>query len=127
MTSQQKRPKFLNLFAIHLPVAGVNSFAHRVSGALLFLSIPLFIYLFGLSLRDVDSFAHMLVLVDSTCIKVLLSVLAWAAAHHLLAGIRFLLTDIGIGIELYIARALAWFVNIAGLLIFLIIVYRIWV
>ena len=35
------RPVYLNLFRIHLPLAGWVSILHRVSGALLFLALPL--------------------------------------------------------------------------------------
>lgn len=126
MKSQQKRPKFLNLFVISLPVTGVSSFAHRVSGALLFLSVPGLIYLFGLSVRNAEGYARVLALFDTFCLKVVLSLLVWAVAHHLLAGIRFLLTDVGFGIDLKMARATAWTGNIAGLLIFLYFLYRIW-
>jgi succinate dehydrogenase / fumarate reductase cytochrome b subunit len=42
-------------------------------------------------------------------------VLAWALAHHLLAGIRHLLSDIDVGSRLSSARRSAWFVNVSGL------------
>jgi len=45
-----KRPVYLNLLKIRLPVTGMVSFAHRVSGVLLFLFIPYAVYLFDLSL-----------------------------------------------------------------------------
>lgn len=126
MKPKQKRPKFLNLFKIHLPVPGVTSFAHRVSGALMFLAIPGLIYLFGLSLRDADGFAAALRVLDSTCVKLIVTVLAWSLSHHLLAGIRFLLIDIDIGDSLEKAKASAWAVNIAGVLLFLLLAYGIW-
>jgi succinate dehydrogenase / fumarate reductase cytochrome b subunit len=126
MKSKQKRPKFLNLFAIHLPVAGVTSFAHRVSGAILFLAIPGLIYLFGLSLRDAKSFATALSLFDSVCVKLICTILTWSISHHLLAGIRFLLMDIDIGENLSAAKASAWIVNIVGVLVFLLIAFKIW-
>lgn len=126
MKSEKKRPKFLNLFAIHLPVTGLNSFAHRVSGALLFLSIPGIIYLFGLSVRTTTDYARVLAMFDTVCFKLILSVLVWSMAHHLLAGIRFLLTDLGMGIELKTASRTAWFVNITGLVVLAVFVLWIW-
>lgn len=126
MKTKQKRPKFLNLFKIHLPVAGVASFAHRVSGALLFLAIPGLIYLFSLSLRDAPSYAKALSLLDTLCVRLIVTILAWSLCHHLLAGIRFLLFDATVGTALPVAKASAWFVNIAGVLCFLFIAYKIW-
>ena len=126
MKTKQKRPKFLNLFRIHLPVTGVNSFAYRVSGALLFLAAPLFIYCFNLSVRDAASYQQLLSLLSMPVFKLVLTLLAWAAGHHLLAGIRFLITEFDIGTTLESAKTIAWVVNIAGVAIFLVCGYLIW-
>ena len=126
MITKQKRPKFLNLLQIHLPVTGVNSFAHRVSGALLFLAIPIFIYCFSLSVKDKASFDEVLALLSSVPFKLLFTVLAWALGHHLLAGIRFLLHEIEIGASLSASKMASWLVNIAGVVIFIWVGSRIW-
>ncbi len=126
MKTQQKRPKFLNLFQIHLPVTGINSIAHRISGALLFLAIPGMIYLFNLSLKDAASFEQFTIIIHSVCFKTVMTLLAWAMGHHLFAGIRFLLTDIDVGSSLMAARRLALVANIAGVLVLILIGYLIW-
>ena len=126
MKTKQKRPKFLNLLQIRLPVTGVNSIAHRISGALLFLAVPGFIYLFNLSLKDAESFAQFTQIIQSTCFKLVVTVLAWAIGHHLLAGIRFLLTDLDVGTSLAASRRFAWSVNIAGVVVFVLIAMRVW-
>ena len=43
--STRKRPKHLDLIHIRLPLAGIVSIMHRVSGAVLFLFIPLLLWL----------------------------------------------------------------------------------
>ena len=126
MHLKQQRPKFLNLLKIHLPVTGITSIAHRLSGALLFLAIPGFIYVFQLSLRDESGFNAVAELFICNWVKVAVTLLVWALAHHLLAGIRYLLTDIAIGLHLPTARATAWFVNITSLCIFLLVAKVIW-
>jgi len=126
MITKQKRPKFLNLLRIHLPVTGVNSFAHRVSGAMLFLAIPILIYCFNLSIRDAASFEVLRELIATPLFKLIFTLLAWALGHHLLAGIRFLLAEIDIATSLPAAKLFAWIVNIAGIIIFLIIGFMIW-
>jgi len=126
MITKQKRPKFLNLLRIHLPVAGVNSFAHRVSGPLLFLATPLFIYCFNMSLRDANSYQLLFTFLSTPLVKMILTVLAWAAGHHLLAGIRFLLTELDITTSLESATVASWIINVAGVLVFLVIGYLIW-
>ena len=92
----------------------------------MFVAIPGLIYLFGLSLRDSEGYANALSLLNTAPVKLFSSVLAWSLGHHLLAGIRFLLFDASIGAELPAAKASAWAVNIAGVLIFLFLAYKIW-
>ena len=53
MTKQ--RPKHLALHEIRLPLAGFASILHRVSGAGLFLLLPLLIWLLQLSLGSTQS------------------------------------------------------------------------
>lgn len=125
MITNTQRPKFLNLFKIHLPVTGVTSFAHRVSGALLFLSLPFVVYLFSLSLQDEASYRLALEYLSSPWVKAICLILLWSGLHHLLAGIRFLLLDIHIGGTLSSARRSAWLVNFSGLIAFVVI--AVWV
>jgi len=127
MITKQKRPKFLNLLRIHLPVTGVNSFAHRVSGFFLFLAIPLFIIAFNMSLRDPASFNRLLAILQTPWIKFVLTVLTWAIAHHLLAGIRFLLTELDIGTSLEASKRAAWVINIFGVVVLAVAAYWIWI
>ena len=50
MPENIKQPKYLNLAEIRLPLAGFVSILHRISGAGLFLLLPLLLYLLQLSL-----------------------------------------------------------------------------
>jgi succinate dehydrogenase / fumarate reductase, cytochrome b subunit len=121
---QQQRPRFLNLFKIRLPVTGVTSILHRICGALLFLAIPGLIFFFDRSLSSPESFAKLGECMASPLLKLLATLMAWALIHHLLAGIRYLLTDIAIGLNLQTARATAWTVNIlsvAGLAVLILV------
>ena len=120
MTPQRSAPVNLNLFRIHFPVGAVTSIAHRISGVLLFLFIPLLIYLLDLSLQGPAGFAKVAGYLQSTWIRLGSVLIAWSLFHHLLSGIRHLLLDIETGIELYQARLSAWLVNLLGLLLTLI-------
>ena len=117
MAKQQPAPKYLNLLRIKLPVGGVASIGHRISGVLMFLMIPLAVWLFGLSLESAQGFRQAQDYLDSAPLLVILLLLVWSLSHHLLAGIRHLLFDIDIGIEKTPARFSAWLVNIGALLI----------
>jgi succinate dehydrogenase / fumarate reductase cytochrome b subunit len=95
----KKRPKNLDLTTIRLPLAGKVSILHRVSGAGLFLFLPLLLWLFGASLASPESYATFKSLAASLPAKVIFAGLIWAFVHHFCAGIRFLLLDLHIGIE----------------------------
>jgi succinate dehydrogenase / fumarate reductase cytochrome b subunit len=110
-------PKFLNLLQIKLPPGGIASIAHRVSGILMFFSIPLVAWLFGLSLQSEQSYQVVLAYLQSLPVRLLSVVLVWSLSHHLLAGLRHLLLDIEIGIDRRQARFSAWLVNLGGLLL----------
>lgn len=111
------RPTFFNLTQIQMPVGACTSIAHRISGVLLALGTPFGIYLLDLSLRGPQGYGQAAALLDRTAVKILLFLLVWALAHHLLAGLRHLLSDIDIGSELHPARASAWAVNCAAALV----------
>ena len=121
MKTKDNRPKFLNLFKIHLPITGIASINHRLSGLILFLAIPVSLYLFQLSLSSSSGFAEALTCLSSPWIKLALVVLIWSFVHHLLAGFRFLLIDQNIGISLPAARKTAWFVVFAAVIVTLVI------
>ncbi len=102
-TVKKPRPEFRNLgakdllFGIRQPPAAVSSILHRISGALLFLALPLVIVpLFGQSVQSPDTFAAMKEWVDTPLCKLVLLVLMWGYFHHFCAGIRYLTLDLHI-------------------------------
>lgn len=110
-----RRPVFFNLTQIQMPVGALTSITHRVSGILLALGLPFSIYLLDLSLQSPQSYARLLHLFDQWTFKAAAIVFIWALAHHLLAGVRHLLSDIDIGSLLPAARRSAWIVNVGGI------------
>lgn len=117
MTTKNVRPKFLNLFRIHLPITGVVSFAHRVTGALLVLSLPFVVFLFSLSLQNEQGFVRVAEILQLWWVRLFSLLILWSLLFHLLSGIRFLLLDLDIGIRLPVARVTAWLVAaLAGLI-----------
>ena len=117
MANPNKRPVFLNLLRIRQPPAAVLSIGHRISGVLMVLLLPLLIYLLDLSLRGPGAYARITAWFDGWAGKLLLVALAWMLAHHLLAGIRFLMLDVHWGVERQSARRSAWVVNVLGVLV----------
>lgn len=99
-----------DLLRYRLPVPGVLSILHRISGALMFVALPAILLLFELSLRSELSYQQLRQLARGWIVKTLLVLLAWALLHHLAAGIRYLLLDLDWGLERETARRSAWIV-----------------
>ncbi|MES9940645.1 MAG: succinate dehydrogenase, cytochrome b556 subunit [Candidatus Thiodiazotropha sp. 6PLUC2] len=114
MLDTKPRPVFLNLVKIRLPMAGIMSIIHRATGVVMVLSIPLLIYLFDLSLSSADGFATVKAFFSLGLVKLVLFLMLWALMHHLLAGIRYLLIDIDIGVDKPFYRQTAWGVTLAA-------------
>ncbi len=93
------RPVYLNLFQIHLPLAGWVSILHRISGALLFLVFPLSVWGLSVSLSDEAGFQRVVDWVSHPLSKLMLLLLVWAFVHHVLAGLRHLALDVHWGVE----------------------------
>jgi succinate dehydrogenase / fumarate reductase, cytochrome b subunit len=114
MTKQ--RPKHLALHQIRLPLAGYASILHRVSGAGLFLMLPLLIWLLQLSLSSTQQSVEMFNAVTGNwLVKLILLGLIWAFLHHFCMGIRILLIDIHVGVEKQQAHSSAVAVMVVSL------------
>jgi len=118
-----KRPVYLNLLKIRLPLPGVISFAHRITGVILFLAIPFAVYLLDQSVQSPQSFAKVQQMLDQPLMLFVQVLLLWSLAHHFFAGIRFLLIDAEIGVEKTSARTGSWLVLLAETITLLVIVF----
>ena len=105
-TTAKKRPEFRNINAFtdlpsyRLPVAGIVSILHRISGALMFILMPLIIWMFDTSISSEISFAKFkgafnvgMLGLPGMIWKLLALALIWAFLHHSLAGLRHLWSD----------------------------------
>ena len=122
----KKRPKYLNLMEIKLPIAGFASILHRVSGIGLFLMLPLLIWLLDLSLKSGDSFQVLQTVTAHPLVKLILIGLLWAFLHHFCMGIRILLIDIHVGVDKAKASASAKAVLAVSLLLTLVLGAQLW-
>lgn len=124
--SEKRRPVFFNLMQIQMPVGALTSITHRVTGVFLAISVPFGIYLLDLSLQDQQSYAQVISLFDELTFRAAAIVFVWALTHHLLAGIRHLLSDIDIGSQLPASRRSAWAVNLGGIAVALLALGALW-
>ncbi|MBY0409486.1 MAG: succinate dehydrogenase, cytochrome b556 subunit [Burkholderiaceae bacterium] len=98
------RPVFFKLTQIQMPMGAITSIMHRVTGVVLAIAIPFCFYALQLSLTSTQSYEHLTKMANTGLFKFALIAFVWALSHHLLAGIRHLLMDIGIGSHLADAR-----------------------
>lgn len=113
--TSKKRPINLDLLHIRLPIGGVVSILHRITGVLLVLALPLVFLLLQQSLHSPESFAQVVALLSSLAARGLLFVVAILLGHHFLAGVRHLLLDLDLGISRRGGRLGAWLVLIGVL------------
>ena len=105
-STRPKRPEFRNINAFtdlpsyRLPVAGIVSILHRVSGALMFVLMPFIIWMFDTSISSELSFARFtsafgvgVGFVPGWFFKLVALAIIWAFLHHLIAGLRHLWMD----------------------------------
>ncbi len=104
--SAKKRPEFRNTNAFtdlpsyRLPIAGIVSILHRISGFIMFILLPLIIWMFDTSVSSEISFARFKAAFNVGMLglpgflwKLLALALIWAYLHHFIAGIRHLWMD----------------------------------
>lgn len=95
MTSN--RPVNLSLTQFKFPIAAIVSILHRISGVLLFLALPVLLYTLSHSLQSDDAFAQVVQYMRSPVALFFAWVILSATLFHLLAGIRHLMMDLGLG------------------------------
>lgn len=122
---RKERPKHLALHLIRLPLPGIVSILHRISGAGLFLMLPFLLYLFDLSLSE-NTFAEYKSWVSNPLIKLILFGLLWSYLHHFCAGIRFLLLDLHVAGDLEPARKTSRIVLGVSLVLTVVIGVMLW-
>lgn len=111
----RRRPVYLNLFKIRLPLPGVVSIMHRVSGLLLFLLLPVLLYALQLTLASEPGFATVRNWLALPLVKLAVLGVVWGYLHHFFMGLRYLALDFDIGVDLPQARLSAKLVLVASL------------
>ena len=100
----KKRPEFRNINALkdlptyRLPAPGWVSILHRISGVLMFVLLPLVIWMFDTSVSSEISYARFRNAFENGAAGVILKLIAlsliWAYLHHFIAGVRHVWMDV---------------------------------
>ncbi len=98
------KPQFRNInitdiARYRLPLAGILSILHRISGALMFVLLPFILLLLDKSLMSEISFEYFKGIVSHWFVKLIILALCWAYLHHFCAGIRHLFMDVHFGLS----------------------------
>ncbi|WP_203008898.1 succinate dehydrogenase, cytochrome b556 subunit [Pseudomonas paraversuta] len=93
----KKRPVNLDLGSMKYPVTALTSILHRLSGILLFLCLFVMLYALGKSLSSEEGFNEIKGMLLSPLGKLIVWVLYSALIYHLVAGVRHLIMDMGVG------------------------------
>ncbi len=93
----KKRPVNLDIGTIQLPITSYVSILHRVSGVVLFAAIAVFLWVLDASLSSEESFNAIKDCIGSTFFQLIIWASLAALAYHLVAGVRHLVMDFGVG------------------------------
>lgn len=92
--------RLVDALQYRLPLAGVVSILHRISGAMMFVLLPFVVWLFDNSLSSeisyevfTSAFVAGIGFVPAWGVKLVVLALIWAFLHHFVAGIRHLWMD----------------------------------
>jgi succinate dehydrogenase / fumarate reductase, cytochrome b subunit len=120
--SQSSRQReFRNINAIvdlpqyRLPLAGLVSILHRISGFIMAALLPCMVWLLDGSLTSESSYDNLASICSAWYVKLIFLGIGWAFFHHLCAGIRHLIMDLHIGMTKEASKTSAQCVFFASL------------
>lgn len=126
LTVNKKRPVNLDLGSLKFPPMAIASILHRISGLVLFLLLPIMLFIFGQSLQSEASFAQMKIVLTHPCYKLVLWAFGTALIYHVLAGIRHMIMDLGFGEHLSAGRRTAVLVIVLAVILTIFLGFWIW-
>ncbi|QGX38434.1 succinate dehydrogenase, cytochrome b556 subunit [Permianibacter aggregans] len=90
-----QRPVNLDLTTIKMPVMAISSILHRISGVVLFLGLPVLLYMLQETLASEARFETLKQCLTAPWAKFGLWAILTALCYHLIAGVRHLVMDLG--------------------------------
>ncbi len=121
-----KRPVNLDLGTLKFPPMAIASILHRISGLVLFILLPIMMCFLSSSLKSQETFDHLQVVLTSPYCKIVLWGFSAAMTYHVIAGIRHIFMDLGMGEELVSARRSAIMLIALGIIFALCLGVWIW-
>lgn len=94
---KDNRPKNLDLSTIRFPLPAIASILHRISGVFIFAGVAVLLWLFAESLSSEQGFSNVGMWLGNPIVKLVVWAIVAGLLYHLIAGIKHLLMDLGIG------------------------------
>lgn len=91
------RPVNLDLSKFSFPLPAITSIIHRITGVALFVAVAFMLYALDLSLQGESGFAEAKSLLDNALVKLILWGILAVLIYHLVAGVKHLVMDMGVG------------------------------
>lgn len=96
----KRRPTNIDIPSVlsyQLPLPGIVSILHRISGFVLFLAIPILLWALEASLESEVSFLQLKETLDGFFMFLVIWAILGAVIYHLVAGVKHLIMDLGHG------------------------------
>ncbi len=132
LSKTRSRPVFRNigfgeLAHYRLPIPGIASIVHRVTGIALFVCLLFLLAMLQMSLKSEAGFEAFRSIVWANPIaKIVLISLLFAIVYHMIAGLRHMVQDANAWLDLPAARATAFAVFGISALLTALVVWRLW-
>ena len=122
------RPKYLELFTLapKMAITAKASILHRITGFLLFLSIPFILYVLHQSLTNPDFYTTLYGVVATPVVKIIYLIFLFAFMFHMCAGVRYLFLDMHKGVEFKTAKKTAWATIVVSIVLTIVIGVMVW-
>jgi succinate dehydrogenase / fumarate reductase cytochrome b subunit len=116
---------FADLAQYRLPIPGIASIVHRVTGVALFVAFLFLLAMLQMSLKTEAGFeAFRAVIWGNLFGKLVLIGLLFALIYHLVAGVRHMIQDANLWLDLQTARSTAFAVFVISVVLTALIAWR---
>ena len=118
---------FVELANYRLPIPGIASIMHRITGIALFVCLLFLLAMLQMSLKSEAGFEAFRSIVWANAIaKIVLIGLLFAIVYHMIAGLRHMVQDSNAWLDLPSARATAFAAFALSIVVTALIVWRLW-
>ena len=105
-----------DLRTIKLPITAVTSLLHRITGIVLFLAIPIMLWLLSQVLSENHDYEKFLTHMSMPAAKIISWMILSSLSYHVVAGIRHLFMDLGYGETFEVAKLTSLLTLVASII-----------